>query len=591
MTLPGARPERRARLRLLGSPRPDELPSPRPFLIPRSPRVPRFVATMVALAGIVSLLSAASVPLHQRTQVLTRIVPLSVRTGATSVAALAGLGLLVVAGGLARRQRIAWWVGLGLLVVGGVSQMLKDLDVATAALALALAVVLIVNRREFDARTGPGTIRRALVAAPTFAAAVWLFGTIAIVSHADDLPSHPGFGSAAMDSLRGVVGLPMTLDPTGISWLPGLLPLLGVVAAVAVFAAALRPVVEGLRRSPADDDVAAELVRRHGADTLAYFSLRSDKSYFFEGDGLVAYRYLWNLGLCSGDPICAPEDRERTMEAFVRHARGQGWGVAVLAGSEEAGEGYRRLGLRPFYLGDEAVLDLRTFTVEGRQIRKVRQSIHRLERAGYTLEFLHDVEVDPDLRDALEGVTRAWRGRAPERGFTMSLDRLASPQDPDAIVVVARDADGRAQGFLHLVPCYGDEPGYSLAQMRRRPETPNGLTEWMIAMTALELAARGSVRFSLNFSVRGRLFDDAVHPSLWQRAEAAVLGWLNPVFQIERLRRFNEKFDPVWVPRYIYYEAPLSLPRVVLAYLEIEALVQIPLIGSRGRLRARRLRT
>jgi lysyl-tRNA synthetase class 2 len=551
--------------------------------------VPRFVAAMVALAGIVSLLSAASVPLHQRTRLLTQIVPLSVRAGATSVAALAGLGLLVVAGGLARRQRIAWWVALGLLVVGGVSHMLKDLDVATAGLALALAVVLVANRREFDARTGPGTFRRALVAAPMLAAAVWSFGTIAIVTHADDLPTHPSLGAAATDSLRGVLGLPMDLGPNGISWLPGLLPLLGVVVAVAVFAAALRPVVEGLRRSPSDDDVAADLVRRYGTDTLAYFSLRSDKSYFFEGDGLVAYRYLWNLGLCSGDPICAPEDRARTMEAFVRHARGQGWGVAVLAGSEEAGDGYRRLGLRPFYLGDEAVLDLRTFTVEGRQIRKVRQSIHRLERAGYTLEFLHDTGVDPDLRDALEGVTRAWRGRAPERGFTMSLDRLASPRDPDAIVVVARDADGRAQGFLHLVPCYGDEPGYSLAQMRRRPETPNGLTEWMIARTALELASRGSVRLSLNFSVRGRLFDDAVHLSLWQRAEAAILGWLNPVFQIERLRRFNEKFDPVWVPRYIYYEAPLSLPRVVLAYLEIEALVRVPLIGSRGRLRARRL--
>jgi hypothetical protein len=94
-----------------------------------------------------------------------------------------------------------------------------------------------------------------------------------------------------------------------------------VVAAVSAFALVLRPVVEGLRRSAADADVAQDIVRRHGSDTLSYFALRHDKSYFFCGDGFVAYRYLWNLGLVSGDPVCAPEMRSAVMEAFVRFAR------------------------------------------------------------------------------------------------------------------------------------------------------------------------------------------------------------------------------------------------------------------------------
>jgi lysyl-tRNA synthetase, class II len=544
------------------------------------------VASLVGLAGIVSLLSAASSAMHQRTQILTAVIPLAVRSGATSVAAFAGLGLLVVAGGLARRQRRAWWVALALLVAGGLSHLVKDLDVTAAALTLGMAIVLVASRGEFDARTGPGTIRRALLTAPSLAAAVWAFGLLAILFHARDIVPYPTVGSAAADSFRGMVGLPMHLRVADEGrWIPGLLPLLGVVAAIAAFASALRPVVEGLRRSPGDIDVATDLVRRHGTDTLSYFALRPDKSYFFVGDGLVAYRYLWNLGLVSGDPICAPGDRAASIEAFVRYARGMGWGVAVLAGCQEAEPVYRSLGLRRFYLGDEAILDPRTFTLEGRRIRKVRQSCHRLERGGYRLEFLSDAEVDPDLGDALGAVTRAWRGRAPERGFTMSLGRLPSPQDPDALTVVARDPRGRAQGYLHLVPCYGESPGYSLDQMRRRPDTMNGLTEWMIARTALELARRGCVRFSLNFTVRGRLFDEGWRLSPVQRLEARVLGWLNPFFQIERLHRFNQKFSPSWRPRYVYYEAPISLPRVLLAYLEAEALVRLPLIGARGRLR------
>jgi lysylphosphatidylglycerol synthetase-like protein (DUF2156 family) len=123
--------------------------------------------------------------------------------------------------------------------------------------------------------------------------------------------------------------------------------------------------------------------------------------------------------------------------------------------------------------------------------------------------------------------------------------------------------------------------------MRRRPDTPNGMTEWMVAETGLELGRRGCDRFSLNFAVRGKMFDETARLIPIQRLEAAILRRLNPFFQIERLRDFNAKFSPMWVPRFIYYEAALSLPRVSLAYLEAESLVRMPLIGSRGGLHRR----
>ncbi len=293
---------------------------------PRSPRVPRFVATLAGLAGIVSLLSAAISPLQEPVHVLTAIVPLAVRASATSVAALAGLGTLIVAGGLARRARLAWWITLGLLIVAGVSHLLKDLDVPQTAFDIGLAVVLVFYRQEFDARTGPGTIRRAVVALPVLLAVVWGFGVVAIVSHADVIGTSLSVGDAMVASFRGMVGLDMRLAVTGEAgrWIPGLMPVLGVMAAVWAFAAALRPVVEDLRRSPADADAAAAIVRSHGADTLSYFALRKDKSYYFEDDAFVAYRYLWNLGLVSGDPIGHAADRSRVIEGFVRYAREMG---------------------------------------------------------------------------------------------------------------------------------------------------------------------------------------------------------------------------------------------------------------------------
>jgi lysylphosphatidylglycerol synthetase-like protein (DUF2156 family) len=542
----------------------------------------------VAFAGLITLLSAAFSVLRGRIELLSNAIPLAVRIDAASVAALAGFGLLVVAGGLARRQRRAWAVAIVLLAVAGVSHLVKDIDVVAAALNLGIACVLIVARREFDTKAGPGSFRRAIVSLPVLAGMAWAFGVAAILAHIGGSP-RPSVGAAALASVRGLLGLPLglRLEDHVYRWIAGLLPLLGVAVLVTAVTVAFRPVVEGLRSSEADAMRARRLVRAHGTDTLSYFSLREDKSSFFHGDVVVSYRYLWNLALVSGDPIGAPGEVAEAFEAFVGFARSLGWGVAVLGGGSQHAELYARLGLKGFYIGDEAILDPRTFSLEGRAIRKIRQSCHRLEREGYRLEFLADPDVGPDLRDALAAVTRAWRGRAPERGFTMALGGLRSAEDPDCLTVVARDRDGRAQGYLHLVPCYGPDRGFSLDQMRRRPDTPNGLTEWMVARTAEELGRRGLARLSLNFAILAALFRERGALSLMQRVEVAIMKRLDPFFQIESLHRFNAKFFPGWFARYIYYEAPLSFPRVALAYVEAEAFLRLPLIGMRGRLRNR----
>ena len=554
----------------------------------RSAGLPRYVAAAVAAAGLITLLSAA---LSHRARPQRTLVQHPAPLGASGrrlVSAVAGFGLLVIAGALARRQRRAWAVAIALLLIAGAGHLVRDVDVLAAGVNLGMAGVLIAARREFDAQPGPGSIRRALLALPLLVAAAWAFGFVSILAHVGGSAS-PSIGGAALGALRGLIGLPLgvPMHTEGREWFAAVLPLIGVGVLVTAITVVFRPVVEGLRRSPADAGRTEHLVRRYGSDTLAYFSLRSDKSWFFHGDTVISYRYLWNLALVSGDPIGPAEDAGAATEAFIRRSRSLGWGVAVLAGGPDMADVYAGLGLRRFYLGDEAILDPRTFSLEGRPIRKVRQSCHRLERDGYRLEFVADTHVDEHLRDALAAVTKAWRGRAPERGFTMALGEPQELDDPDCLTVVARDGAGGVQGYLHLVPCYGSAPGMSLDQMRRRPDTPNGLTEWMVARTTQELGHRHMARFSLNFAFLGGLFRERTELSPLQRCETAVAQRLNPFFQIESLHHFNAKFFPEWHPRYIYYEARMSFPRVALAYLEAEAFLRLPLIGMRGRLRER----
>ena len=106
------------------------------------------------------------------------------------------------------------------------------------------------------------------------------------------------------------------------------------------------------------------------------------------------------------------------------------------------------------------------------------------------------------------------------------------------------------------MPCYGTDPGYSLDLMRRRPDSANGLTEYLIANAALSLGASGVERLSLNFAAWGRLLDESEDMGVGGRIQRRVAKALNPFFQIQSLRDFNEKFDPEWLPRSIVDRGP-----------------------------------
>ena len=204
----------------------------------------------------------------------------------------------------------------------------------------------------------------------------------------------------------------------------------------------------------------------------------------------------------SGDPVGpagAIPDLVRDLFAFA-HERGLR--VAAVGASAAMADIYREAGMRAIYIGDEAIVDTTTFSLDGRPIRKVRQSVARIERAGYQLSVARVGDITRTELDALERVSERWRAGAPERGFSMSVDELGGYGQDDSRVIVARDADGAARGFLHLVPCAG-RPALSLSLMRRDPETPNGLVEFMIARGIGELRDQGIEEVSLNFVAFG----------------------------------------------------------------------------------------
>ncbi len=318
--------------------------------------------------------------------------------------------------------------------------------------------------------------------------------------------------------------------------------------------------------------VVRRLVTTFGADTLAPFALRADKSYFCARDetAFLAYRVVNGVAVIAGDPIGRDDAREELVRSFLEFAHERGWRVAVLGASERDLDLYRSLGLRALYHGDEAVVDTESFSLEGRPIRKVRQSVHRLEKAGFTVRVLRPDEMDDSLRAQLEAVARSWRGDAPERGFVMAFDALFRVDEDDAVFVLGVDSDGRAQGFLHFAVCPAGS-ALSLSSMPRAADVPNGFTEWLICESIEWARAHGFAHVSLNFSPFAALLSPEAELSFAQRLQAATLRRMKPWFQLDNLLLFNRKFFPSWQQRFVVYERRRDLPRVGIAALAVEA--------------------
>lgn len=511
--------------------------------------------------------------------------------------------LLILGGALARRKKIGFTIALiylaghllNSLVYAVILVLLVVFDepitrhdhlilLESVVNFLTLGTILVImvrSRREFSARRPPGSFRKALVVLFGGLAVTTGFGILLVWLRPGELRPRSRLGWLVRRMLgENVAGaLPTDGPPTWIGNMIGILVGLTLLAALFTL---MRSQRRAAVLSPADEPMVRALVEQSPDDSLAYFNTRRDKSVVFAPGRRAGISYRVELGVClaSSDPLGEPDHWPAAIAAWQELVRTYGWTPAVIGASEAGATAYARAGLRVLQLGDEAVLTPGEFHLDGREMRPVRQSVHRLEKAGYRIRVRRHADVTPTEWAQLITLVEAWRDTETERGFSMALGRLGDPADGCCLLVEALFPSDRpgdpVAGVLSYVPWGTD--GLSLDVMRRHPEADNGVTELMVTGLMSRARELGIQRVSLNFAVFRSAFEEGARIGagpilrLWRRLLLVASRW----WQIESLFRSNVKYRPDWRPRFLCFAETRDIALVGAASGVAEGFIDLP---------------
>lgn len=536
----------------------------------------------------------------------------------TLLLALPPLLVLVVGGlGLFRGSRFAVWLVVvvdtvtaiaAAVTYGAVQGRVHAVDdqflvtlsiVASVAVPLATAVVLVVLRRSF---TVLPTRRRVVgFAVVVLVAAGVLVSVMLVVADAAPIRVH--------DPWRIVVAVlgpiaPVTFWERLPTFDPGLRLTLGIAGPLlwlVVAIAAIRPTGAAPADTDADGtragrDRARALLIAGGGDTFGWMTTWRGNVYWFADDGRagVAYRRNGTVAVTLGGPFGYGDARAPALAGFARYCDDNGWTPVFYGVDETVAAPLRALGWGTLPVAEDADLDPRDWTTSGKKKQDVRTSVNRATREGTTATWSSWQDLPASTARQIEAISEEWvaERELPEMGFTLGgVDEM---RDPMVRTLVAQDAAGTVLAVTSWLPSYreGRVVGWTLDVMRRANAAPNGVMEFLVASAADRMRSDGIERLSLSAAPLAqapevRTIDPAAPADGVQNLLDLVGGVLEPVYGFRSLLRFKRKFGPELHPLVLAYPDPVALPAigvaVVRAYLPDLSLRQaVALARGRG---------
>ncbi|MCO5215631.1 MAG: flippase-like domain-containing protein [Thermomicrobiales bacterium] len=539
-------------------------------------RMPSLVPALWAgFNGILLLVSALPLPalraevygLHGRRaasplfmaqpEVLTRTVSL-----------VGGFFLLLLSIRLLKGERAAWWVTLGLSIVLTANHLLSRHDQAGMLISGTTVAILLIYRGRFQVKPDQPSIRSGLQLLTASLLVTWGYTVVSLW-----VADRRVFGQefSFKRSFRTATDVMFWLDHGGLNprsrigiWTLHSFHLLMLMTLIVSVVVILRPLVWRLHPTASDTERAQATIERVGNSSLDRFKYWPDKFQFFphDTDAVVSYGVSDGVALALGSPSATTREQKDAIVQYRDYCRQHNLIPAFHQVSETDIDTYHRLGFASVRVGQEAVVDVSTFTLAGGDMKKLRGSANRGERTGLIVRQ-YDPPHQPELLYQLENISDDWLTLEGRRERTFTLGQYSDGYMQEGPVFVLEDTDGAAQAFINLIP--DGAPGeVTFDLMRHRADAPNGAMD--LLMIALIDYAKSTNHTTVSLGMVPFVATESKpDDDLLDRGVQRLAKPMGQYFASESLFDYKDKFRPQWQPRYLVVPSLAVIPRVALA--------------------------
>ena len=521
-----------------------------------------FPAIFVFLLGIINIISVFSPAIISRTKMLAQFIPLASMNFSTAITLLLGVLLLICSLFLIKGLKSAWYLAFAMVTLSFIGNLTKGFDYEESLLALVVMVILLVSYSNYYVKRNKSilSLKPILLLWPLLVVLVYgVLGFYFLQKRHFNMDFT--FIGAVKSTLNGFVllntNLPEPQTYFGQFFLHSL-NFLGIGSLALLFWRLIIPYAPALNKVAKDTTRAEELLQQYGISPVDYFKVDGDKHYFFckHIDAFIAFGISSGFALVLEGPVCEnnPDLIRAVVKEFEIFCQTKGLRPVYYRVNVSQSEVFRTLGKKSLHIGQEAIVDVQTFSLEGKKRKSLRNAVNKLNKEGYQPK-IYKAPIQQALITQLQFISDCWlrdTGRQ-ERGFSQGTF------DPNKLkkhdIITLENEQGKIIAFLNIIPNYA--PGEATYDLIRKLDGELGGNMDILILKFIEYCRELGYN-SLNMGLApfsGKPVDSKISTKLLKvtyKILPAIRAW-------QGLRDFKEKFDPSWHDRYLIYEHDYDL--------------------------------
>lgn len=508
--------------------------------------VPASLSMLVSLGGFMLLLSGATPTAPRRLDAILDIISLQLVEASYLIGSIIGVGLIILSRGLWRRIDLAYNTTISLIVLGIIVSITKGLDIEEACILSLILLVLIPARKLFYRKA---SLFRDRLSVQWILFLITVIGlTIWCVLY---FYQHTEYSNELWWSVVADGDVSRSLRATLAATIIGLM----VILSNALSIRRLPPII------PSNADILSiKKIVSSSEETYSNLALLGDKQFMFNStkSGFIMYAIEGHTAVALGDPVAPDAEKQELVWDFFELCSLNGLNCAFYEVSEKYLPCYIDVGLQLVKLGEEAVVNLENFTIEGKNGASLRHTRNKLSKEGYQFKIIPTEEV-PNVISQLKSISDSWLGeKTKEKGFSLGrFDENYLSNFPQAVIT----KNGEIIAFANIWDTNkGGELSVDL--MRHTADSPSGVMEFLFTELMLWGKAAGFAKFNLGMAPFSG-FENRSFAPLWSKLGKAIYQRGEKFYNFKGIRAYKEKFTPTWNSRYLACPRGFSFPIVL----------------------------